>query len=640
MKIHKMHIENYKSLINIDIFLKDLTTIIGENDCGKTSIIDFLQLMLEGNIPTKENYSKYCDVYGNIIDADTIIGELEFILEDTEIEYLEKFTLSHNKFIMKKKFNKEDNSINTYVRMNKFLDERFNDYNQLNATELKKLLLEYKIQDKSNQAERKQAINDYIQTHKLPKTEGWTEVKVSELSRYLPKIIKYGVDDYNNPDSLIYKALQKIFIDEIYENSNGIKKIRDARLKEVLDNAKESMNLAMEELLPLARRINHNIKSLDVSPEIDLANGLRKSPILVTEKNGVSKPLFDFGSGTKKRMSMSIMEWADKISKEEDNIIRIYDEPDNNLHVDAQRKLFKVIMSACKKNGQAIICTHSPFLIDLSPIKSINLIKRNNEGISSLEIIDDDNDIGIKQFINNMCREIGMQNSSMFFEKCFVLVEGESEQNFLPIAYKNIYKESMAENGITIINIKGNGSALDFLKLLIKNKENRLILVVDRDSTNINSRSVINKLKNSIGETEANKFFKDRVIFIGEKEFEDCFTNEYIKIVLENSKYKSAVENFDENITDLRNGKFSDNLKNFININKDDNVEYITKPILGTLLAENIFSTKDLPENLKQVLSKINLILQKDEENKLQANLLEDKAVKDEVAMDKIYNNR
>lgn len=634
MKVRKMYIENYKSLINIDILFEDLTTIIGENDCGKTSIIDFLQLVLDGNIPTKENYSKYCDISGNVIDTDTIIGEVEFILEDNEIEHLSKFIIDDNKFIIKKKFVKEQNSVHTYVRMKKFQDERFNEYEQLNADELKKLLLDYKINGKSNQTERRQAVNDYIQTHELPKEQGWVEVKASEISRYLPRIIKYGVDDYNNPDNLIYKALQKVFIDEIYDNSDGVKKIRDARLKEVLDSAIENMSLAMTELLPLAKQINHNIKSLDVSPEIDLANGLRKSPIVVTEKNGVSKPLFDFGAGTKKRMSMSIMEWADKISKEENNIIRIYDEPDNNLHVEAQRKLFKVIMSACKKNGQAIICTHSPFLIDLSPIKSINLVKRNNAGVSTIESIDDDNDDGVKQFINNMCREIGIQNSSMFFEKCFVLVEGESEQNFLPIAYKNIYGESMAENGITIINIKGNGSALDFLKLLITNKEDRLLLIVDRDSTNINSRSIINKLKNSIGEIEANNFFRSNVMFIGKQEFEDCFSNEYIKMVLQKSKYKCIVESLDENIAVLRQGKFSDNLKNYINKNKGVDVEYITKPIFGTLLAESIFSIQDLPEDLKQVFNRINLILQKDEEYVLNTILEENGIVDDEVAIE------
>lgn len=633
MKLRKMHIENYKSLINIDIFFEDLTTIIGENDCGKTSIIDFLQLILEGNIPTKDNYSKYCDVSGNIIDTDKIIGEVEFILENNEIEHLSKYIIDDNKFIIKKKFIKDQNSVHTYVKMKKFADERFNKYEQLNAGELKELLLNYKIKDKSNQNERKKAVKEYIQTHELPKEQGWSEVKISEISRYLPKIIKYGVDDYNNPDNLIYKALQKIFIDEIYDNSDGIKKIKDARLKEVLDSASERMSLAMTELLPLAKRINHNIESLDVNPEIDLANGLRKSPILVTEKNGVSKPLLDFGSGTKKRMSMSIMEWSDKISKEENNIIRIYDEPDNNLHVEAQRKLFKVIMSTCKKNGQAIICTHSPFLIDLSPIKSINLIKRNNAGISTIESIDDDNDDDIKQFINNMCREIGIQNSSMFFEKCFVLVEGESEQNFLPIVYKNIYGESMAENGITIINIKGNGSALDFLKLLIKNKEDRLLLMVDRDSTKINSRSIINKLKNSIGEVEANKFFKCNVMFIGKNEFEDCFSNEYIKMVLQKSKYKNCVKNLDNDIQGLRRGKFSDNLKNYINKNKDTDVEYITKPILGTLLAESIFNTQDLPEDLKQVLDKINLIVQKSEEDILDTSLVEENIVNNEVAI-------
>ena len=43
MKLHKLSIKNYKSLKDIDfINFDDLTTIIGENDSGKTSIIEFI----------------------------------------------------------------------------------------------------------------------------------------------------------------------------------------------------------------------------------------------------------------------------------------------------------------------------------------------------------------------------------------------------------------------------------------------------------------------------------------------------------------------------------------------------------------------------------------------------------------------
>ena len=86
---------------------------------------------------------------------------------------------------------------------------------------------------------------------------------------------------------------------------------------------------------------------------------------------------------------MSIMEWEGNLADDNDNIIKIYDEPDNNLHIEAQRKLFKTIKNSCEKNGQAIICTHSPFIMDVSPIESIRLAQRNDFGITTIDYIKD-----------------------------------------------------------------------------------------------------------------------------------------------------------------------------------------------------------------------------------------------------------
>lgn len=87
------------------------------------------------------------------------------------------------------------------------------------------------------------------------------------------------------------------------------------------------------------------------------------------------------------------MEYTIKLIKDNSNIIRIYDEPDNNLHIEAQRKLFKTIKVGCNSNGQAIICTYSPFIIDVTPIESIRIIGKDQVGnnvVQSLSNMDNE----------------------------------------------------------------------------------------------------------------------------------------------------------------------------------------------------------------------------------------------------------
>ena len=231
-----------------------------------------------------------------------------------------------------------------------------------------------------------------------------------------------------------------MFINEVYEKKeDGSKIIKNEQLRDMLDRVSDVLQDATKDLLPIAQNLNSNIKNINVIPQIDISSGLKKTPITIQGINGVETYLNNFGLGTKKRMFMAIMEWTSKIIKDNSNIIRIYDEPDNNLHIEAQRKLFKTIKAGCNSNGQAIICTHSPFIIDVTPIESIRIVGKDqigNKVIQSLNNMDNE----VKNFIDKICREVGISNSHIFLEKCFILVEGRSEQNFINIAYEKIFK--------------------------------------------------------------------------------------------------------------------------------------------------------------------------------------------------------
>ena len=49
MYIKTVHIENFRNFKNINIPLKPYTTIIGENDIGKTNFFDAIKLLLNNN---------------------------------------------------------------------------------------------------------------------------------------------------------------------------------------------------------------------------------------------------------------------------------------------------------------------------------------------------------------------------------------------------------------------------------------------------------------------------------------------------------------------------------------------------------------------------------------------------------------
>lgn len=606
MKLQKLSIKNYKSLKDIDcINFDDLTTIIGENDSGKTSIIEFIEIMLTNKIPNELEYGKYPgDEENNEIE-----GIVEFILAEEEINILGEYLSNDKKLIIKKIFRK-DSVHETSVKTTLYKDERFNTYKTMKANELSGLLEAYKLEPKSNNTLRIQAIETYLQTNDIEVKEDWKIINFNELKDYLPTIVKYGVDDYINPDNLIFKTLRLKFSDILYKKDNNGKKIlKDSNLQKIIDDIENRINEISKDLLPIARKINPSIKKINLDADIDLSNGLKSTPITITEESGVEQYLNNFGQGTKKRMCMSIMEWEDNLIDDNENIIKIYDEPDNNLHIEAQRKLFKTIKNNCEKKGQAIICTHSPFIMDVSPIKSIRLVQRNLKGITSIDYMKYNDDEEVKVFIDTMCKELGISNSHIFLEKCFFIVEGESEMNFFPRVYKYLFNSTLLEDGISLINLKGNGSALNFLKLLIDNKEENVVLVVDNDSININEKTVISKLRDILNTEQAIRFYKNNIIYVGDKEFEDCFSDDYIADVLNKSIYRKSNDELWEQkeVNENRaSGKFSDSIIKMVNIYMKSNgrKDIITKPILGKLLAEYI-DIKHIPKDIMEVINKI-----------------------------------
>lgn len=610
MKIKKLSIKNFKGYKEVEnLVFNELTTFIGENDSGKTTVTEFLSLMLSNAQPEKDQYFKYINGEGIEIVSDEIEGQIEFELSEIEQKLLHQYTDSNNRLVICKKFTLGNTKIEVFSEC--YIDERLNNYNKLVADDLKEILDYYNIiPEANNNQKRKEAIKNFLNTNKtIEKSERWKEIKFNEIEKYLPTIIRYGAEDYNNPDNLIYKTLQEVFVNEVYEKKDdGTKEVKNEQLREMLERVSCVLQEATKELLPIAKALNGNISEINVIPQIDISSGLKKTPITIKGTNGVETYLNNFGLGTKKRMFMAIMEWTSKLVKDNCNIIRIYDEPDNNLHIEAQRKLFKTIKAGCQSNGQAIICTHSPFIIDVTPIESIRIVDKDSLGIARIESLCN-MDYEIKDFVDKICREVGITNSHIFLEKCFILVEGRSEQNFIDKAYKKLFNSSLLEDGIVILNIEGNGSAITALKLLLQNKKDNVLLVLDNDSTCVQGEGVKTTLKGMIGEDATSSFMTDNIIFIGDKEFEDCFKDKYIADVINNAGYLNQENNpwSSHDIRSLRaKEKFSDEIKKLINKNigsNSTNDNYLSKPLLGELLGKYI-EIKHMPYELLDILLK------------------------------------
>jgi putative ATP-dependent endonuclease of the OLD family len=135
---------------------------------------------------------------------------------------------------------------------------------------------------------------------------------------------------------------------------------------------------------------------------------LKQGQFQINDGHGL-KYLSKVGDGTKRRMYMAVVDWdrevtlADRTTQARlPSVIRGYDEPDTNLDYRAQRTMYQSISDivyAAESRFQAVVCTHSPRLVDQAPAPVIRLLQWQ-DGRTSIARLHIDNDPEVETFLS------------------------------------------------------------------------------------------------------------------------------------------------------------------------------------------------------------------------------------------------
>lgn len=239
-------------------------------------------------------------------------------------------------------------------------------------------------------------------------------------------------------------------------------------------------------------------KDLSINVIVKMLEG--EQEILITKK----------GDGTKRRITLALLDYNSIGDTDIPNIF-ILDEADTHLHVKAQLELMNTMNKFISNGKQIVITSHSPFLINSCKPEQIRLLKNTNNQ-SQMTYLRRDEDV------ITLVKSLGIENMYLFFAKKIIIVEGETEEKFIPIMYNKLFGSNLYSNMIKVINAKGINNVPGFTSAILEliNKENIFTLIDnDADETTL---ELIEKLSLN----ESNKFQ------VGIKEFEDSFEPETI----------------------------------------------------------------------------------------------------------------
>jgi len=522
MKITNLKIKNYKSLKDINVKLSNFTCIIGENNAGKSTFIQTLLLFLKGNKLKEENfYDSSKDILITVIFEGITADDLE-ILEESHRDKLKKYIKEDGTLKLARRYSHIDYT--SKLRNIKLvpIDKKFdskkiteNFKGKKKKQEIQELLkLEYselemdKIKEVSTIKKAKELIYSYMQNLSL---ENFAEKDVdlesgfdNTIKAFFPEPIYIpAVKDLSNEmktkDSASFGKLLNILLDVIEDDLNDTKEIFEG-LREKLNRVEHDdgtiSDNRIQKVIDIEEKIQKNLSETfkNVNIEIEIPPPEIKtilSSATIVANDGVKGSIEHKGDGFKRAITFSILRsyvelsnengWQKEgsKSKQKDNFLFLFEEPELYLHPHAQNILFEALAFISEHN-QVLVTTHSPLFLTPDKTKTFIKIKRQSEKENPFSTA---NYIDLTEMkYKDKFQLISFETSNnAFFSNKIVLVEGDSELIVLPHIAKLVNsKYDFKHQSISLIKTGGKGSFKRYIDFF-KNFDIDIFMIADLD---------------------------------------------------------------------------------------------------------------------------------------------------------------
>jgi len=567
MILSRIYLQNFCCFRNFELRdLHQLSIVIGENDAGKSVLLDAIELLVSDGAYDPEIHARR-DLDGTLADEVVLEGTFRVEPHDTLPEEFRSGDDGQELYV-RKLYSKEGDQV--FVRGRGYTDERFDTFGDLNRDPQMKLLKEFGITPASREEDRFAQREELVDQDKIDYEWKVRPVAFSELSSHMPRIERISSSDYRSPDKMVQKTLKQVTANVVKpKNDEGIPTERED-LRPIRQDIQDRLEAEIQKAEDALRMQHPSIQDLGVTTVIDFTNVVRDVSITIDLGEG-EKLLRSFGDGTKKRVWMGLLEWDKEAAHESatGSVIRLYDEPDVNLHYEAQRRLYSNISDIAhdeESKTQCFVCTHSVFLIDRAPPESINLIRIGEDNNRNCHYIEHGIEEDIVDFFGEVGRAVGLTNTALLYEKGFLLVEGPSEKTALPQYYRLLFGDTHSRDGLRIINLQTCGAWRSVVRVLLANRKDMIHLLLDSDCTEPNSPAQLTlDVLDDLGCPP--DFMENQVTLIGEKEYEDAFADDLYVETLNSVFPRSDGEDWEvSHIRALRENsdKFSDELKNTV----------------------------------------------------------------------------
>jgi putative ATP-dependent endonuclease of OLD family len=415
MRLSKIRIENFRGITDLTLDLGETTVLIGENNTGKTSVLEAVFTTLGRSSQGRRNFP-FHDYDFHLKDADAVPAEAPpiqitlFLSESAASEWPDRVVQGLDQAVQVDG-NSGINSV-TY-----------------------RLRARYDTVTKEFVAE-----SEFLNANGQVLTKARSPGLVNALQQFAPAFFLAAIRDagqHFNPRGTFWAPfarnpqLTEEQQEELEEQLGKInQQVVDAH--KPFGEVKKSVAKAAN-MVPLAAKDAVTIEAVPARA-FDL---LSRTQVKLATRSTARLPVDRHGAGTQSLSVIFLFEsflksrLAEAYDKDSTPILAL-EEPESHLHPSAVRALWDTLQSL---NGQKIIATHSGELMAEVPLTSIRRVARRNGKVEQFSVpvghLTADEEIDLTYVVRS-------ERGALFFARCWLLVEGKTEYFLFPELGKHL----------------------------------------------------------------------------------------------------------------------------------------------------------------------------------------------------------
>lgn len=591
VQLESFSIKGFRSIACVeDIQMGSPTLLTGHNDAGKSALLDAIRFLLDAYAftdrdPTyeiaKDSDQEKTDIVKTRVPSTSVVGTFSVSAAEQEALFLPPRVRVRRTVAL--------GGSPTYdVERDIPEEELLRDLDILGVSDLRDRIKSLDL--KPNGTNKPELLASLRQAAAVATSSpGWATAG-TDVIKALPSLLSFNPSGVTDAEESIRSALQTAY--KVHEQET---KFRES-IRKLEEELEEKVAEDASDLKKHIKDTISDIGDVQIIPFVSLSSGLKNTRISITNAAGEDIQLGEAGAGRARRVSLAVWEFNTGLLSQSGDIVILYDEPDTHLDYTHQRNFMQLLRRQTElPNVRMAVATHSMNLIDGVDISDVVLLKHNEQFRTTAHKLVDNSEVG--SHLGAVAASLGLRNTVLLHERLFVGVEGATEAAAFPVLFRLATGRQLEACGIAMWSCDNNEGALKFAAFL--NSHGRdVVFVVDQDSKK-NSKHLFNTKK--LAEYGLNE--KHHGLYLGHpNELEDLFDDSaWVAVANKHWPHVDGRMWVDNDVTDLRNGKFSSDLLELMKSKSESGPR--NKQELMTTLVLELQGPSEVPESLLEAFT-------------------------------------